>query len=131
VVGGSTESSSRAVFEAELPHPGRWRLELHMPGAFEGLPRFETDWRTGTYQITVRDASGRKELTFDASAAERGWNSLGEHELARGKVRLELSSRTDGGAVIADAVRWVVPASPGLPGSRHTPDHDGTSDSKE
>ncbi|MCP4664305.1 MAG: hypothetical protein GY856_53660 [bacterium] len=94
----------RAVFTAELPHDGRWRLELSMPSATPAPGR----WRRGTYHLVVVDSSDhRQELTFDAKAAETGWNVLDELELTGGEVRVELSNKTNGSVVIADAIRWL------------------------
>ncbi len=96
------KGDQRAVFTAELERSGPWRLELFMLPTRASSRR----WKRGTYHLTVEDPSGSQELTFDAGAAEEGWNMLGELEIASGKVRVALSNETDGGAVIADAVRW-------------------------
>ncbi|MCP4659980.1 MAG: hypothetical protein GY856_31645 [bacterium] len=94
----------RAVFTAELPHAGRWRLELFMPQA-DGQ---RGPWRRGTYHLSVLDSAGtQNEIAFDADGSEVEWNVLGEIELPAGEVRVELSDKTDGGAVIADAIRWL------------------------
>jgi len=95
----------RAVFTAELPYAGSWRLELSMPAPAH-IPG--GGWRRGTYHLAVVDSSDhREELTFDAEAAETGWNMLGELELTGGEVRVELSNKTNGRTVIADAIRWL------------------------
>lgn len=104
----SGPGDSKAVFSARLPQAGRWRVEIHMPGPFQGLARFDKDWQRGTYQLGVVDAGGDlHELSFDAAAGQNGWNALGELELAAGPIRLEFSNRTNGDAVIADAVRFL------------------------
>lgn len=45
-------------------------------------------------------------LDFDAALGETGWNKLGEFDLPGGEVRLEVSNRTNGHGVVADAIRW-------------------------
>ncbi|MDE0443759.1 MAG: hypothetical protein OXL38_16830 [Gammaproteobacteria bacterium] len=45
-------------------------------------------------------------VVFDGATAETGWNKLGEYEFTGTEVRLEVSSRTEGEMVIADAIRW-------------------------
>ena len=94
------KGQKRAVFTTDLPRAGTWRLELHM------LPSRALRWKQGTYHLVVEDSSGSHELTFDAGAAEEGWNELGELEIASGEVRVALSDKTDGRAVTADAIRW-------------------------
>ena len=45
-------------------------------------------------------------MTFDANAADSGWNTLGTFDIEAGEVRLEVSNETDGRYVLADAIRW-------------------------
>lgn len=99
----SGEGRHRAIFEAELDRSGPWRLELHLPPK-DSLPR---SWDRGTYHLEVVDANGdRRELTFDAVAAEGGWNELDEIEMPAGEARVILSDESDGRVVLADAVRF-------------------------
>ena len=107
----------RAVFAAELPRAGRWRLALHLPepttrqGGGSPAPNVQINvstglGRPGTYDLTLIAGGEERALEFDAAAAETGWNTLGEFDLPRGAARLLLSNRSSGRAVIADAVRW-------------------------
>ena len=61
----------------------------------------------GNYDMRLVDAAGHERgIDFDASAAEPGWNSLGDFELDAGEVSLVVANRTDGATVVADAIRW-------------------------
>lgn len=101
ITAGSGEQE--AIFTAELPSQGRWRLDLFLAAQSRRAER----WQRGTFHLTVTDANGdQQKLTFDASAAEEGWNNLGELEMPVGETRVTLSDETDGGVVIADAIRW-------------------------
>ena len=72
------------------------------PSSSRGLLRMS--YSTGEGES---DAGGeRRKLEFDASAAESGWNSLGEFELPVGEARVLVSDETSGRVVIADAIRW-------------------------
>jgi hypothetical protein len=88
----------RAVFTASLPRAGRWRLAYHLPAGV--LPSL------GTYDLTLRAGDTARALEFDGAAAEGGWNTLGEFDVPAGEVRLEVSDRSSGRLVVADAVRW-------------------------
>ena len=92
----------------EIPRSGRFRLEYHLPQP----GRTKREKNRGSWTMNLVDVSGDQVITFDADAADNGWNPLGEFELAAGEVRLEVSDKTDGSLVIADAIRWV-PASSG------------------
>ena len=108
------DRGAAAVFEAELPEAGRWRLDFHVPGAevpmsFAGAPG--RPWRVfgALGPMAMRLVLGETEtrVDFDAGAAEPGWNKLGEFEIGAERiVRLEVTTHTAGEMVIADAIRW-------------------------
>ena len=108
----------RALFAAELPQAGRWRLAWHLPepaarqGSASPGPGIRINvlspglGRLGTYDLTLIAGGEERALEFDAAAAETGWNTLGEFDLPKGAARVAVSNRSSGGTVIADAVRW-------------------------
>ena len=101
VVRGGTGTRS-ASFAATIPRAGQWDLELHLPNR----RGFSAARKWGTWHMTVLDGTRRREVTFDSSAGSEGWNLVGAFDVAGGEVTVELSDRTDGQVVIADAVRW-------------------------
>ena len=109
------EGHARALFSTVLPGAGRWRLHYHMPAvqkAVKGRLRFRGQPKgllvvQGEYDMTLEFGDGEaREIAFDATAAEQGWNDLGSFELPKGPVRLVVSNRTTGDVVLADAIRW-------------------------
>ena len=114
----------KAMFTAELPTGGRWRLAYYLPdlsvqhrrdGRFDLSVQITLeDWpddpdALGSYDMTLRAGSAfDATLDFDGSAAQPGWNALGEFDLEAGPVSLIVSNRTDGQVVVADAVRWTM-----------------------
>lgn len=98
---GSGDGTRRAVMPARLPAAGVWALEIYVP-FLNDVPANAR----GTWHIEVVSESGRETLSYDASAANPGWNRVGEYRLPVGEVRVELADRTDGRMVIADAVAW-------------------------
>ena len=101
------DGSAVAVFAADLPEPGRWRLEYHVPDP-HGLGLWGPSYGTlGTLAMTVI-ADGREvEIAYDGASADVGWNEIDEFEFASTHVHLEVSNRTDGEMVVADAIRWL------------------------
>jgi ABC-type transport system involved in multi-copper enzyme maturation permease subunit len=90
-----------ASFAAELPTAGSWDLEIHVPAKRQFLvPKW------GTWHLVVNPDAGAQEASFDSAAAEPGWNLVGSFDLDAGAVTVELSDRTDGMIVVADAIRW-------------------------
>lgn len=113
----SGSGRQRAVFAADLPQAGRWHLEYYLPvlttqSRSTSGPGIRINARVGlggtqgTYDITLDAGGEQRQLEFDASAAEAGWNSLGEFELPAGEARVLVSDETSGRVVIADAIRW-------------------------
>jgi len=99
------EGDRQAVFAVEIPRAGEWDLEFYVPRR----PAAESSSRrgpSGTWNLLVVDTSGDREVEFDAAVAGSGWNTLGRFDLASGEVRVELSDRTEGRYVYADAIRW-------------------------
>ena len=123
------DGNREAVFTARLPASGRWRLDFHLPNLDVG---FTTRSRS-LFQLTaeIEITSGRQTpglgdydlrlvdpddnargIDFDASAAEPGWNTLGNFELDAGEIRLVVTNRTTGATVVADAIRWTPQVNP-------------------
>jgi hypothetical protein len=104
-----------AVFKTSLPEAGQWRLDY-----FFAKPQSRSAQRLspGTWKLTLVDASGSQEITFDADGGESGWNNLGTFEVAAGEVRVMVSNETDGDYVVADAIRWAKPSGSGQMASR-------------
>ena len=61
----------------------------------------------GTLAMTVVADDLEVEIAYDGTSADVGWNKIDEFEFVSTNVRLEVSNRTDGEMVIADAIRWV------------------------
>ena len=112
IVAGTGEG--RAMFAAELPVPGRWRLYYHLPGASasgRGALR-AGGWSPGddfgTYNLEIQAGDVRIPVAYDARMAVAGWNDIGTFELAAGPVSVAVTDATDGEVVVADAVRWQI-----------------------
>ncbi len=99
---GSGDGTRRAVMPAQLPTAGVWALEIYVPY----LSFLPANGR-GKWHLEVVSESGRETLSYDATAASTGWNRVGEYRLSAGKVHVELTDRTDGRMVLADAIAWV------------------------
>jgi len=97
-----------AVFAANLTRPGRWRLDYFVPDPGTalnfGLPMYRA---LGAVEMKLLVDGRETAIVFDGAAAETGWNTIDEFDFTSTDVRLEISSRTDGQMVIADAIRWL------------------------
>ena len=105
----------KALFRAELPVAGRWRLDYHLPRGSLG--------QLGDFALRLRAGAIDQPIAFDGRAASSGWNKLGEYELPAGVATLVVGTRTNGQVVLADAIRWQVinPPDARSPDSVHGP----------
>ena len=96
-----------AVFTADLSKPGRWQLDYHLPNRNAmGMSWMTSFGELGAFEMALVVDGNRTAVDFDGSDAAVGWNKLGEYDLPSTTVLLEITSRTDGEMVIADAIRW-------------------------
>ena len=114
---GQGAGDTRAVFAADIPHRGRWRLAYHLPRLNSSTnqssgPGVQINAQgglagsLGTYDLTVVAGGETRSVEFDGAAAETGWNPLGEYDLQGGEVKVVVSNQSSGRLVIADAIRW-------------------------
>jgi hypothetical protein len=50
---------------------------------------------------------GVEEITVDFENAEPGWNNLGRYYLSHDSAKVEMTNKSSGRIVLADAIRWV------------------------
>ena len=97
----------KALFRAELPVAGRWRLDYHLPPRRVDRPDAPGNLRLlGDFALRLRAGTVDQAIAFDGRAATGGWNQLGEYDLPAGPATLEVGTRTNGRVVVADAIRW-------------------------
>ncbi|MFC2116314.1 ABC transporter permease subunit [Bacteroidota bacterium] len=59
------------------------------------------------YNYVISSNEGREELEYPLRNIEEGWNKLGAFHFPGDTAKIELSNKTNGKRVIADAVKWV------------------------
>ncbi len=100
-----------AAFSTALPVRGLWALDYHLParkltGARrEGGSSMHLFGRLGAVNMRLVTSSGVSRVELDGANSPPGWNEVGRFQLPRSIVRVEVTTRTDGDLVLADAVR--------------------------
>ncbi len=69
-------------------------------------PAAENPYRDFHFKVYHDD--GVEEISIDFDSAEPGWNKLGTYYLSPDTVKVEMTNRSEGRVVIADAVKWVI-----------------------
>lgn len=107
---GSGEN--KVSWKAELPASGHYDVFCH-------AAEMRGPWRWGRrggrrespvqdFNFIVHHDDGAEEVKLDANSAKEGWNLLGTFYFSKGTAQIELSDRTKGRLVYADAVKWKV-----------------------
>lgn len=102
-----------AVFSAELPVAGKWRLLYHLPGPSLRHGRWDAGFpgtapsAFGALDLHIVADGQRLPASFDAAQGIPGWNAIGTFDLPAGATEVTVSDKTSGDMVVADAIRWV------------------------
>lgn len=81
--------------------------EVRMPWMRRDRGERGRDRLSGQLQFLVYHDDGVEDVTLDLNNAEEGWNLLGTHYLSAGPTKVELTDKSKGQIVFADAVKWV------------------------
>jgi hypothetical protein len=106
ISGGSGDL--KASFTTEMEKSGHYDVYYH-------VSRITSPWRRrrrededyGKHHFLVYHDDGIEETELDLNAADDGWNYLGSYYISKGEAKVELTNRSEGRVVIADAVKWV------------------------
>jgi len=108
---------NKVSWQAELPSSGRYDVFCH-------ATELRGPWRWGgrrggrggggrrgdspaqDFNFIVYHDDGAEEVKLDANSANEGWNLLGTFYFSKGAATIELSDRTKGRLVYADAIKW-------------------------
>jgi len=98
-----SDTPSKAVFDAEIPQSGKWRLEIYHP---TNVFRLGYNNLYGNVSINIVQKDESENLVWAADKAVSGWNRLSEFDLEAGTVSVELGNDSNGRVIIADAISW-------------------------
>ncbi|MBN1481569.1 hypothetical protein EH223_04330 [candidate division KSB1 bacterium] len=98
----------KVAWEAELAEAGQYEVYVYgeqLP--FRGRGR---DGRGGdfikSFHYIVHHDDGAEDVEWDPESAA-GWNYLGTYYFSSGTAKVEMTNKSDGRIVVADAVKWV------------------------
>ncbi len=103
------DGGKKVTWEVDLPSSGQYEIYMYAEQSmFRGGPgrgRREGDFAKSTHYIIYHD-DGQEDVEFDPESAQ-GWNFLGSYYLSSGLNKVELTNKTEGRVVTADAIKWV------------------------
>ncbi len=100
------EGDSKVAWEYDLPESGQYAVYHYMENfPMRGGRRGEQSY-VQDFHFIIHHDDGQEEVEWNSESAE-GWNYLGTFYFSQGPTTVELSNRSQGRIVIADAVKWV------------------------
>ena len=93
-----------ARFTAELPEKDKWTLSFHFPRGWRPGRNLDLHWN-----FRIFDDNQEWIREFDLGSKAPGWNIIGQFDLEKGTVNVELASASKPTHVYADAIRWTRP----------------------
>ena len=126
----SGSGANSVSWTGQIPREGRYALFVYIPNTngsggmiFGGPPGggrgggrgggqqrgFDPrrNSQVGEMRLTVHHEDGEEDIILNAATATEGWNVIGSFYFSEGDAVVELTDKSDGRIVIADAVRWV------------------------
>jgi len=107
------KGQNKVSWEAQIPESGSYDVYAYYPGfgrMFRGRGR-EGDLNNQSpvkdFHFFVHHDDGVEEITVDLSNADEGWVFLGSFYFSKGEATVELTDKSQGRIVYADAVKWV------------------------
>jgi hypothetical protein len=101
--GGTGERT--ATWKTALPKEGSYDIYYY-------VDRVDIGWRRNNrstnYNLTVYHDNGADKINQTTENVEPGWNYLGTWHISSDTAKVEVSNKSNGDMVFADAVKWVL-----------------------
>lgn len=101
--GGSGERT--ATWKAVLPSEGSYDVYFHVDKVNVGWRRNN---RASNYNLTVYHDQGADKINHTTENTDPGWNYIGTWFISSDTARVDVSNKTNGEMIFADAVKWVL-----------------------
>ncbi|MDZ7319712.1 MAG: hypothetical protein ONB11_11180, partial [candidate division KSB1 bacterium] len=106
------KGDKKVAWNAIIDKSGNYEIyyyvaQVRMPWMRRDRGERGRDQMSGQFQFLVHHDDGVEDVTLDLNKAEEGWNLLGTHYLSAGPTKVELTDKSKGQIVYADAVKWV------------------------
>ena len=110
---------TQLTYSANIPKPGKWKLEFHMPAIKRKIYRSRHSPGLGSIysmsrgfwlanvQLEIKNLGLSNTIEFKPQEANSGWNDLGLFDLDIGTVDVVITPLSDGNT-IGDAIKWTL-----------------------
>ena len=104
----SGKGEQKVRWKAELPENGTYDIYFYTPVYLQfRIPApGEAKYAVEDFDFRVYHDEGVDEVALDLSKAKSGWTYIGIYSLSQGTAKVELTDKSKGRVVYADAVKW-------------------------
>jgi ABC-type transport system involved in multi-copper enzyme maturation permease subunit len=101
------DGDKKVTWEVDLPSSGQYEVYAYNEKIQfrRGRGRGGDEMAKSTFYIISHD-DGEEEVEFDPESAQ-GWNYLGTYYFSSGPNKVEMTNKSEGRIVVADAMKWV------------------------
>ncbi len=96
-----------ATWDAPVAEKGYYDVYFHTEKININWSRSRRQTKKSDYNFTVYYEGGKDELNFTDADVENGWNYMGTWFITPETAKVELSNKSVGPMVFADAVKWI------------------------
>jgi ABC-type transport system involved in multi-copper enzyme maturation permease subunit len=103
----SGDGGNKVAWKASLDESGTYDIYCYTSLRRMPFGRRRRGQSAGEWHFFIHHDDGVEEVVVDVEKAEQGWNFMGSFYISQGEAVVELSNKSDGPFVTADAIRWV------------------------
>lgn len=122
----SGDGKKKAIWKTQIPETGNYSVYMYNSPSRGGMmqrgggrvvvvggggggrqQQQQKPSDTTEYHYFVHHDDGVDEIEFEGSQSPEGWNLLGTFHITAGQTEVELTNKSKGPVVVADAVKWV------------------------
>ena len=97
----------KVQWQAEIPESGEYDIYYHIPFTEIEILNINEYNTYNDLNFVIYYDIGVDDINIDITNTKPGWTLLGTYTLSKGNSRIELSDKSTGKVVFADAVKWV------------------------
>ncbi len=94
----------KAIWKAKIDRPGSYDVYCHLDKITGWAKRWVPD---ASYNFLVHSSEGIQERTLYEEEIQKGWNYLGTFYITSDTAIVELTNKSTGVSIYADAIKWV------------------------
>lgn len=104
----SGKGDTRVSWDANLTTSGDYDVYYYVPQMHQlQIPAIREIYAVNDFHFFINNENGTEETVFNFKDAKEGWNYLGTYRFASDKAHIELTDKSKGNLVYADAVKFV------------------------